>query len=108
MAKATEKRMKKDDLMEEANNDFQSMHCGRRRLLALGQASKHNNLFWPPSPTVQWFETYMKVKYCTGAVVISSHCKTNMFTYINVNHKYTAIHCIISQFHTNTNATAPY
>ena len=27
----------------------------------------------------QWFETYNKVKYCTSAVVISLHCKHNMF-----------------------------
>ena len=28
----------------------------------------------------QWFETYMKVKSCTGVVVISLRCKHNMFT----------------------------
>ena len=54
--------------------------------------------------TAQMFETYMKVKSCTGAVVISSHCKHNSFAYI----KYTVMHCIISQFHTNIKATASF
>ena len=58
--------------------------------------------------TSQWFATYMKVIPCTGAVVISLHCKHNMFTYISVSHKHAAKHCIISQFHTNIKATAPY
>ena len=31
-----------------------------------------------------------------------------MSTYISVSHKHTAKHCIISQFHTNIKATAPY
>ena len=61
-------------------------------------------IIWPS----QWFQTLMKVKSCTGAVVISLHCKHDMFTYINVSHKNTAKHCIISQFHTNIKATAPY
>ena len=56
----------------------------------------------------QRFKTYMKVKAYTGAVVISLHCKHNMFTHISVSHKHTAKHCIISQFHTNIKATAPY
>ena len=56
----------------------------------------------------QQFKTYMKVKSYTGAVVIRLHCKHAMFTYISVSHKHTAKHCIISQFHTNIKATAPY
>ena len=66
-----------------------------------------NCWMWPPAES-QWFQTYMKVKYWTGAVVISLHCKHDMFTYIYVSHKNTAMHCIISQFHTNIKATAPY
>ena len=58
--------------------------------------------------SAQWFGTYMKVKSYTVAVVISLHCKHNMFTYISVSHKHTAKHCIISQLHTNIKATAPY
>ena len=58
--------------------------------------------------TSQWFKTYMKVKSYTGAVVIRLHCKHDMFTYISVSHKHTAKHCIISQFHTNIKARAPY
>ena len=50
----------------------------------------------------------MKVKSWTGAVVISLHCKHDMFTYINVSHKNTAMHCIISQLQSNIKATAPY
>ena len=61
-----------------------------------------------PSPPSQRFKTYMKVKSYTGAVVIRLHYKHDMFTYINVSHKNTAMHCIISQFHTNIKATAPY
>ena len=60
----------------------------------------------PPDWATQWFGTYMKLKSYTGAVVISLHCKHNMFTYISVSHKHTAKHCIISQFHTNIKA--PY
>ena len=43
----------------------------------------------------------MKVKSYTGAMVISLHCKHNMFTYISVSHKHTAKNCTFSQFHTN-------
>ena len=41
---------------------------------------------------------------CPGCI----SCKHNMFTYINVSHKYTAMHCIISQFCTNIKARTPY
>ena len=50
----------------------------------------------------------MKVKTCTGAVVISLHCKHSMFTYISVSHKHTAMHCSISQFHANIKHMPPY
>ena len=53
------------------------------------------------------FETYMIVKSYIGAVVISLHCKQDMFTYISVSHKHTAKHCIISQFHTYIKSPAP-
>ena len=52
----------------------------------------------------QRFGTHMKVKPCTGAVVICMHCKHTMFTYISVSHKHIAKHCIISQFHSNIKA----
>ena len=59
------------------------------------------------TPT-QRFQTYMKLKSYTGAVVIRLHCKHDMFTYISVSPKHTAKNCIISQFNTNIKATAPY
>ena len=62
-------------------------------------------------PTIhwsQWFQTYMKVKSCTDAMVVKLHCWHNMFTFINVNHKYTAMHGIISKFHTNIRAMSLY
>ena len=81
--------------------NIQSDHyCESQQRLLFRQRSTNH--------TTQWFETYMKVKYCTGAVVMSLHCKHKMFTYISVSHKYTSMHCIISHFHTNIKATAPY
>ena len=47
----------------------------------------------------QLFETYMKVKSYTGAVVISSLWKHIILTYIKVSHKFEAMDYIISQFH---------
>ena len=48
--------------------NIQSDHyCESQQRLLFRQRSTNH--------TTQWFETYMKVKYCTGAVVISLHCK---------------------------------
>ena len=54
----------------------------------------------------QWSETYIKVKSCTGVVVISLHCKHDMFAYImNVTNIQPYIAFLASFI---VKATAPY